>query len=486
MGQNSKATPGTKLSGANKTASFPKGDILTGMDMLCRAQFLEGLAGVTFNTKSKAAGTNKAAAAGAIKNLLLTIDPTLNLKSAGAAQWTTSEGSTGLYKAAWLGANKGVKRTQGAIGTPLEASDVLSANMLRFIDNTPVVEKMTPEELEAVAETAVDDAKKQNILDGQLKAALDFVLEEVATGYGNFFWMAGKSHMFHAESIVRGEVAIKQLESTVARYAMNLASQTMLKLRTEAKKLALALRIGELPGAGEDRANFDATSMNMSGWDGIVQRVLADPTHPFSVDFFNWLMNDVLAYADLTENETTIFRPYLEMVIDGNAPPQDNTYAKSIGKSPAYFAEIKKKFLDEAFKLFKRDPPDFLNDAENTIFLLNAQQGRGRFAGQATQSSGTKLLASLIRLAHANPELRPHLLPLLKEAADENPFDLYEGHEKVTEELEEEIALVSLAVESSRGRLKDLIKKHSKLGTQDSERVILDSWKDGLNKAMKS
>lgn len=486
MNCKSKTTPSITQPVTRKVASLPKGSILVGLDMFSRAQFLEGLAGVPFNTISKLAGANKNSAGRAIQKLLLKIDPSLDLNSAGAQQWITSEGSTGIYKSAWLGATRGVSRSQGAIGTPLEASDVLSANMLRFIEAPSMVVQMTPEELEAVAATA-DEAEKAEVFEEQLKAVQDTVLEEVATGYGNFFWMAGKSQQGKAESIVRGDVTIDRLGGIVARYAMNVAAQTMNKLKTEAAGMALALRLGYLPQTGEDRANFDATSVSMSGWDGIVQRVLADTTHPFSVDFFNWLMNDVLAYANLTDNETAIFRPYLEMVIDGNAPPQDNTYAKSIGKSPAYFAEIKKKFLDEAFKLFKRDPPDFLNDAENTIFLLNAQQGRGRFAGQATRSSGTKLLASLIRLAHANPALRPHLRPILaKAAADENPFDLYEGHEKVTEELEEEIALVSLAVESSRVRLKYLIKNHSKLGIQDNETVIWDSWKDGIKKAMNS
>ncbi len=102
------------------------------------------------------------------------------------------------------------------------------------------------------------------------------------------------------------------------------------------------------------------------------------------------------------------------------------------------------------------------------------------------------LRSKIIRLAHQQPELRPHLLPLLKSAgmddfdSDDNPFGLYEGHERVTKAIQSEIEKASTATASAYKAIEKLIKDNEKFGTRDSDSTgaIWDVWRDAMKGAL--
>lgn len=61
----------------------------------------------------------------------------------------------------------------------------------------------------------------------------------------------------------------------------------------------------------------------------------------------------------------------------------------------------------------------------------------------------TNLRSKLIKLAHANPDLRPHLLPMLKSSSDHDPEQmqyLYEGIHKTLRNMEKASRGVDLAL----------------------------------------
>ena len=84
--------------------------------------------------------------------------------------------------------------------------------------------------------------------------------------------------------------------------------------------------------------------------------------------------------------------------------------------SPGYFKLVKNKYLGtggaEVSKRLREEAPSWKLEAEDFLFIMNAQQGRGKFARQ-TRGSDASLRSRVIRLASENPSLRPHLLPLL-------------------------------------------------------------------------
>lgn len=102
--------------------------------------------------------------------------------------------------------------------------------------------------------------------------------------------------------------------------------------------------------------------------------------------------------------------------------------------------------------------------------------------------SDSLLRSRLIRLASENPALRKDLLPLLKEAGvfEDNPYSLYPGHEAVTAQIQEEIAMTAVSVASSYQAILRLIDRNEDLGSKDTESrgLILDDWNQSIKKAM--
>jgi len=448
-----------RLAGVKKQAGLPTGDMMIGLDALARAQFLEGLAGKAFNSVSAPAGRGKSAAGAVIKKILLILDPTLDVDSPDVRQWVSMEGSSGLYKAAWLGANKvlsrsGVKRpkelfkenmpvapvkylkggprtpkTADAVGMEFEPEDVLSANMLQFIDpgDTP---KMSEGEIEELASASMEE--KMEALEGQESAIRAEALSEAAAA-GNFFWTAGKSVQAKKEAILSGKISIDRLGGIVARYATNAALNVVKHANAEARALAKMMGLQAIPGTEDERAEFDLGTLSEDGWGYVIQAILADPSSDFAAQVFNWMKDDVKT-SKLSDREQVIMEAYIDAVIDGrlSSLQSDAAFADDFKRSnpalttsAADVGNIKSKYLGkggaEVAKRLKQDAPQFLLDAEDTLFLMNAQKGRGRFASRGRTAAERALRSQVIRLAHQNPALRPHLLPLLKRSAEEGP-----------------------------------------------------------------
>lgn len=534
-----------------KRASLPTGNLLTGLDMLARAQFLEGLANKQFNTISVRAGASLSAAQATIKKLLIIIEPTLNpsdlevvsfgktasrnpnlgglnfskfkreyfgplkvdssdqmsawndfvnnfdgtldeyieanppssyegfsgpsykpapttgvpesFQGARLGAWVDKEGSSGLYKAAWLGANRALSRSSGlgarprppapgvrldprtrepigvlppsgrtpkraSVGLALEANDILSANMLRYIDPLAEEALMDEDTLEEVAQTASPEEVGE-ILDGQEKAIRDSALQQVAQE-GNFFWMAGRKLRSSADQILRGEITIDDIGGIVARYAYNLTRGAVAAMETEAQNLYRAMKSEMMPGAGEDRLDFDLSSLSPTNWNYIIQEVLADPDHPFSQEVFNWMLDDVRFHPTLNDKEKRVMDMYVRSASRGILKDLDSGSGADKGFldaynrqtpteapiTPGYFKNVKNKYLGtggaEVSKRLREEAPSWKLDAEDFLFIMNAQKGRGKFARQ-TGDSDASLRSGLIRLASENPSLRRHLLPLL-------------------------------------------------------------------------
>ena len=412
-----------------RRASLPTGTILTGLDMLARAQYLEGLLGERFNTRSRAAGSSIARAQLAINQMLQEIYPQINLASDGAEMWNTAAGATGLYRSAWQGANKIFSKTQSAaIGRPVEASDLLSANMLKFLETPSSSPDLSADEIEDIADTATP-SEKEEVLERQMDAAKDYIIGDVATETGNFFWSAGFSNRKRAVSIVNGDVTMDRLGGQVARFAMNAAIKVIAKLNTESRAFARALKIDMLPGEGES-GDFDLSSVNEYGWAYLVQHVLSDPLSEFSADMLNWMLSDI-KYSDMTPLEKSVMTAYVERIVEGRPMSTDPDFAEEYNAEIAgglrdrplgstkplrgpTVAVIRSRYLKEVGKRLHADMPQFLRDAENQLYLMNVMRGRIRGKGASLKrASDRNLRSSLIRLAHQNPPLRPYLFPIL-------------------------------------------------------------------------
>lgn len=416
-----------------KKASLPTGGLLIGLDMLARAQFLEGLAGKPFNSISSPAGSSKARAKKVIEKILHLIDPTLDLNSEGLNVWTSEEGSSGLYKSAWLGANRALGRTHGPTGPGFEATDVLTANMLRYLDDPSEEAEMSESALEEFAETASLEEKLET-LKGQEKALRDAALRDAAEA-GNFFWVAGKKSQSSQAKILSGEIGVDRLGGLTARYAFNYSSNMASKMETQQKALAAALRIQMIPG--ETRKDFDLGELTPTGWGYIIQEVLANPDHHFSQEVFDWMLDDVKFHPNLNDKEKQVMTAYVRAVIDGRLSGFLSTEGTSAGRgsdrgfvedynrrnpdaaiTPNYFGVVKNKYLGkdgaEISKRLHDEAPGWKLDAEDFLFLMNAQKGRGKFAALKVAAEEALLRSKVIRLAHRNPELRSVLIPLLK------------------------------------------------------------------------
>lgn len=441
-----------------KKASLPTGNVLTGLDMLARAQFLEGLAGKPFGSISSKAGGGRPVAKKVIGKLLLLLDPTLNpadlepkhekevekipagpgMTGSKLNEWVSDAGASGLYRSAWLGANRALARTRGPTGSGLEATDVLTANMLRFIDPSSGEPAMDEAALEEFAQSA-SMGEKQEVLENQEKALRDGVLEEAAN-MGNFFWMAGKKMQAAKAKILSEDIGIDRLGGIVARYAFNDASKLVEKLETESRALARALKLDMLPGANEERADFDLGELTPTGWGYVIQAVLGDPNSHFSQEVFDWMLDDVKFHPSLNDKEKQVMTAYVQAVIDGRLSGFMSAEGASAGRgadrgfiedynrrnpdatiTPNYFGVVKNKYLGkdgaEVAKRLHDEAPEWKLDAEDQLFLMNAQKGRGKFAAQKFAAEERALRSKIIRLAHQNPAMRPHLLPLLVRTA---------------------------------------------------------------------
>lgn len=342
---------------------LPPMSIMAGMDVLGRAQFMEGLSGHPWGTKAnKASSGGSSSLIQAIAKMMLEIDPT---SSPMDTIWT-ERGVTGMYRIPWMAASR-VLQPFG-----LDANDVLSVDMT-------------------------------NALADNIK--------------GSFYYEAGRNYADEAQGIISGEIGVMDVAKRVAFYAKRAAISFSRKKQVQDKAQAEAVAIGMLPGAGEE-GDFDLADLGFSGWSAIISAVLASPRAPISQELFDWLL-ERLESGVYTQEQEAMLSPYLtEIAATGDVGDRtDKDFAMSMGVDPGYFNRVKGAFIANTAKLLRdlrktnsRAYPQFLNDLENQAALIGLAKGK---VGPGRMASDKALRSKIIRLAHANPALRPHLLPLL-------------------------------------------------------------------------
>jgi len=398
-------------------ASLPSGTVLGTLEVMAKAQFLEGMTGHPFNSVvGRAAKGGIRALQVAIAKMMLEVDP---MSDPSRSLWTQPGSS--MYKAAWFAANS-VTKPYG-----LDASDVLAEDMVRALAF------------------------------GSSSAAEDSVNPR-----GSLFYLAGKAFRDKAEDIVSGVFEINDLLPRVNLYAKNLAINFVKHKKVQDKADAKAVAEGMLPGVVQtedgiqyEQGDFDADTMGAGSWGAIVAAVLANPREPISQEVFDWLRDWVDNTSRLTDLEKRIVGTYLlELSTDGTSTSFAQL-AADFGVSAGFVSQLmspgtlkKVPAVDEHGKplsdgwgkprmftvtvnmgrfptlisqALKNERPAFLNDLDNMRELAAlASGGAGAWKFASVRTAAEKALRSkLIRLASERPELRPVLLPLIKKADEE-------------------------------------------------------------------
>ncbi len=382
------------------TASLPSGNLLSNLDMLARAQFLEGLVGHPWGTvANKASGAGVRGLTRAVSRMLLEVDP---LVDPAASTWT-DVGSSGLFKSAWGAANSVVK----AYG--LDASDVIAEDMA-----------------EALMETA----------------------------RGSLFYLAGKAFKEKAQDIVSGAIEIGELSPRIIRFAKNLAINVVKHKKVQDKADANAVAEGMLPD-GNEEGDFNADTMDMGSLGAVIAVVLANPREPAAQEVFDWMRDWVDETSRLSDLEKSIVGTYLTDLATTGSSTSATQLAADFGVTGGFISQLmspgtlkKVPAVDEHGKplsdgwgkprmdtvtvnmgrfptlisqVLKSEHPAFLDNMDNMRELAAlARGGGGAWKSASIHTAADQVLrAKLIRLASANPELRPVILPLIKKADEE-------------------------------------------------------------------
>lgn len=368
-------------------ASLPSGSVLGYLEVMAKAQFLEGMTGHVFNTVvGRSAKGGLRALQGAIAKMMLEVDP---MSDPTKSPWVRTGSS--MYKTAWFAAQSVTKPYA------LEASDVLAEDMVRALGGGDAVE------------------------DG-------------ASPRGSLFWLAGKAFRDKGADIVSGAIEINDLLGRVKAYAKNLAINFVKHKKVQDKADANAVAEGMLPGviqteSGEqyEQGDFDADTMSMGSWGSIIAAVLANPREPISQEVFDWLREWVDETARLTDLEKRIVGTYLTELATSGTSTSSTQLAADFGVSKGFISQLMSpetgRFPTLVAQVLKSERPSFLDDLDNIRELAALARGGGgawKAASANKVAAAEKALRSkLIRLASEKPELRPVLLPLIKQADEE-------------------------------------------------------------------
>ena len=370
-------------------ASLPSGSVLGYLEIMAKAQFLEGMAGHAFNSVvGRAAKGGVRPLQGAIARMMLEVDP---MSDPTKSPWMSAGSS--MYKTAWYAAN--------AVTKPyaLEASDVLAEDMVRAL-------------------------------------TLDAV-EDGASPRGSLFFLAGKAFRDKGSDIVSGAIEINDLLPRVKLYAKNLAINFVKHKKVQDKADANAVAEGMLPGVIQtedgteygEQGDFDADTMSMGSWGSIIAAVLANPREPISQQVFDWLREWVDETSRLTDLEKRIVGTYLTDLATAGTGWSYTQLANDFGVSKGFISQLMSpetgRFPTLVAQVLKTERPSFLDDLDNIRELAALARGGGgawKAASANKVAAAEKILrAKLIRLASENPELRPVLLPLLVTAGKSVP-----------------------------------------------------------------
>jgi hypothetical protein len=345
--------------------------------MLARAQFMEGLVGAPWGTVA-----NRASSGGvrglsrAISKMLVSIDPVMDPLT---SQWTEA-GSTGLFKAAWNAAG-GVVRAFG-----LDASDVLAEDMAKALGED---------------------------------------------GRGSIFYLVGRAFKERAADFASGALSVSDAVPRVIRYAKNLGINAAKHKKVQDKADANAVAEGMLPGVIQtedgqqyETGDFDADSMTTGSWGSIIAAVLANPREALSQEMFDWILDWVDETSRLTDLEKSIVRTYITELSVAGTSTSYTQLATDFGVSKGFISQLmgeNGRFTTLIAQVLKMERPSFLDDMDNIRELSNlARGGGGAWKAANSRTAAEQVLRSkLIRLASAKPELRPYLLPILRQASEE-------------------------------------------------------------------
>ena len=220
---------------------------------------------------------------------------------------------------------------------------------------------------------------------------------------GSVFYAAGVGIRSRKNAaLVAGEVLPKEATNLARRFMVNHALDA---LRNGRKRKVL------LNDRAEDIAtNSMSGNPDPGGWLNVIEGLLQNPADPLAGEFFDW----VRGLAASTGKPALV--GYLERVLAGDTT-MSKDMARDLGVSEVTLSTLKSKF----FATVAKKVSDMDLDSSNTPQVLRDLANRAELAG-LTKTHGTTyrsrelqagLRTRLIRLAHANPALRPHLLPLL-------------------------------------------------------------------------
>lgn len=359
-------------------------DVTTGMDILARAQFWEGAAGYLPFQKIRGQ-TNPASLQNLIKALMREVNPALvdwdgNLQEGQTAPETWvwwHLGNTKLYLPVLLLANKIVSK-QG-----MEGEDILQEDMAR------------------------DDR------------------------LGSVFYSAGKQTAKHLlEKLQAGLILPTDAQVVARRFVARHAIDAIRAVQNRDRL--------EREHGGDIVQMTTETELDSGDWTVVIDRLLADPTHPLAKDFFSWLRD----YA--VKLKSPVLVDYLDAVMSGG-PVDQGAIAAAAGTSEAALSMAKKNFFAHIAAMLSgkkgTKPPAILNILSDAQFLYQLLKGKvhGDKVGaedkpavepksedKPEERKEASLRSKVIRLAHAKPEFRAKLLAALgtKTAAPKAPKKL--------------------------------------------------------------
>ena len=231
----------------------------------------------------------------------------------------------------------------------------------------------------------------------------DILQEEMSRDdtLGSIFYAVGKgTAKTRAAKVVSGDYLPEVAAVLARKYAVRRALDAVQKISNR--------------GRIEQERGGDVVEQTMgpepdeNGWATIIKNLLTDPENPIAKDFFTW----VRSYARDTI-KSPVLVAYLDNILNGGDKSNEEL-ALELGVPEPSLNRAKREFFKNIGKQLsekKVNSPEILNllsDAQSLAPLLKGTSWRGLNASEKT------LRSKVIRLAHENPELRPHLIPLLK------------------------------------------------------------------------
>jgi hypothetical protein len=326
-------------------------DVYTGMDILARAQFWEGAAG--YQPFHKIRGLQSPSALlGLIRDLMGEVSSELP-ELPDMDVWYAN-GNTGLYRMA-LKIAEAIVSKKG-----LEGADILQEDMAR---TDPL---------------------------------------------GSVFFSAGKQVMrspAHADLVLTGKYFPSDAQVLARRFVARHAIDALREIQ----------RHESLLNKKQDLIVQNTTQdLNPDEWRMVIDRLLGDPEHPLSKEFFVWVRDYASKLGNSVRDDNPVLVAYIDNILNDEGKTSQQIAAE-FGVAPSTLTFEKNKFFAHladvlAHPAAKRVPA-ILNILSDLDFLTNLQRGTVR--GDKVGSEDEALRKSVIRLAHINPKLRAHLLPLL-------------------------------------------------------------------------